>query len=51
MLILFPIVHGFNCLEYIVNEGSQLTTTFHPNVKGITRFQDMDLTGKINSVS
>ena len=50
MLVLFPIVHGFNCLEYIVNEGSQLTTTFRSNVKGRTDFQMVDLTGKINSM-
>ena len=51
VLISFPLVHGFNCFEYIVNEGSQLTTTFHSNVKGRTGFQLINLTGKINSVS
>ena len=51
VLISFHVVHGFNCLEYIVNEGSQLTTKFHPNVKGITKFRNMNLAGKINSVS
>ena len=39
-------------MEYIVNEGSQLTTTFRSNVKGRTDFQagNVDLRGTISTV-
>jgi hypothetical protein len=44
------IVHGFQSVTYVVNEGERLDTRFGLNVKGITRFPRLLLTGILTAV-
>lgn len=50
VIIFRSLVHGFNCLKYDINEGSNLTSIFHLNVKGRTPYPAIKLDGEITII-
>ena len=44
-----PSVHGFLRAEYSVNENSRLDTRFQLNVKGMTQFSGLVVSGNITA--